>query len=103
LHTNAPHHRDAALSVLGVSADPVKAQEAFRSKHQLAVPLISDEQHEMLGAYGAWGEKSMYGRKFLGIVRTTVLVGSGGKIIRVWRNVKVEGHAEDVLAVVRSV
>ena len=56
----------------------------------------------MLKAYGVWGEKSMYGRKFLGIIRTTVLVGPDGKILRIWRNVKVEGHAEEVLAAVRS-
>src|SRR5262249_21318150 len=61
----------AHTAVLGVSADPVKAQEAFRNKHQLAVPLISDERHEMLEAYGAWGEKSLYGRTFMGIIRTT--------------------------------
>ena len=63
-------------AVLGVSADSVSAQESFRDKHQLAVPLISDETHGMLEAYGAWGEKSMYGRSFMGIIRTTVLIGS---------------------------
>ncbi|MCP3466318.1 MULTISPECIES: peroxiredoxin [unclassified Bradyrhizobium] len=89
-------------SVLGISADPQKAQEKFRDKHKLAVPLISDEQHEMLEAYGAWGEKSMYGRTFLGILRTTVLVGADGKVARIWRNVRVDGHAEDVLAAATS-
>jgi peroxiredoxin Q/BCP len=89
-------------AVLGVSADTVKAQEAFRNKHQLAVPLISDERHEMLEAYGAWGEKSMYGRTFLGIIRTTVLVGADGKIARVWRNVRVDGHADEVLEAARA-
>ncbi|MGV7215811.1 peroxiredoxin [Bradyrhizobium sp. UFLA05-112] len=89
-------------SVLGISADPPKAQEKFRDKHKLAVPLISDEQHEMLEAYGAWGEKSMYGRTFLGILRTTVLVGADGKVARIWRNVRVDGHAEDVLAAATS-
>jgi peroxiredoxin Q/BCP len=84
-------------TVLGVSADPLKAQEAFRDKHQLSVPLISDETHEMLEAYGVWGEKSMYGRTFLGILRTTVLIGADGRIARIWRNVKVDGHADDVL------
>jgi peroxiredoxin Q/BCP len=87
-------------AVLGVSADPPKAQEAFRDKHELVTPLVSDEQHEMLDAYGVWGEKSMYGRTFLGIVRTTVLVGADGRIIRIWRNVKVDGHADEVLAAV---
>ena len=89
-------------AVLGVSADPLKAQEAFRDKHQLAVPLISDETHEMLEAYGVWGEKSMYGRTFLGILRTTVLIGADGRIARIWRNVKVDGHADDVLAAAQA-
>src|ERR1700740_2534728 len=89
-------------AVLGVSADPVKAQEAFRNKHQLAVPLISDERHEMLEAYGAWGEKSLYGRTFMGIIRTTVLIGSDGLIAKVWRNVRVDGHADAVLEAARS-
>jgi thioredoxin-dependent peroxiredoxin len=89
-------------AVLGVSADPLKAQEAFRDKHELVTPLVSDEQHEMLDAYGVWGEKSMYGRTFLGILRTTVLVGADGRIIRIWRNVKVDGHADEVLAAVRA-
>jgi peroxiredoxin Q/BCP len=89
-------------AVLGVSADPPKAQEAFRDKHDLTTPLVSDEQHEMLVAYGVWGEKSMYGRTFHGILRTTVLIGADGRIIRIWRNVKVDGHADEVLAAVRT-
>ena len=93
---------ESNTAVLGVSADPLKAQEAFRDKHQLVTALVSDEQHEMLDAYGVWGEKSMYGRAFLGISRTTVLVGADGRIIRIWRNVKVDGHADEVLAVVRT-
>ena len=92
----------AGTAVVGVSGDPPKAQEAFRNKHQLAVPLASDEQHEMLEAYGAWGEKSMYGRTFEGILRTTVLIGTDGKVIRIWRNVKVDGHADAVLDVART-
>ncbi|MBR0871089.1 peroxiredoxin [Bradyrhizobium tropiciagri] len=93
---------DAGTEVLGISADTVKAQESFRNKHQLSVPLVSDETHEMLEAYGAWGEKSMYGRIFLGIIRTTVLLDSAGKVARVWRHVKVDGHADEVLAAARS-
>ena len=89
-------------AVVGVSADPPKAQEAFRDKHQLTTPLASDETHGMLESYGAWGEKSMYGRTFQGILRTTVLIGEDGRIIRIWRNVKVDGHAGDVLAAVRA-
>jgi thioredoxin-dependent peroxiredoxin len=89
-------------AILGVSADPLKAQEAFRDRHQLKTPLVSDEQHQMLEAYGVWGEKSMYGRIFQGILRTTVLIGADGRIIRIWRNVKVDGHADEVLAAVRA-
>jgi peroxiredoxin Q/BCP len=89
-------------ALLGVSADPPKAQEAFRDKHQLVTPLISDEPHEMLEAYGVWGEKSMYGKTFQGILRTTVLIGRDGLVIRFWRNVRVEGHADAVLAAVRA-
>jgi thioredoxin-dependent peroxiredoxin len=93
---------DSGTAVLGVSADPVKAQEKFRDKHQLSVPLLSDERHDMLQAYGAWGEKSMYGKTFLGIIRTTVLIAADGRVARIWRHVKVDGHAEAVLAAARS-
>ena len=93
---------DEGAAVLGISADTVKAQESFRDKHQLSVPLISDEQHEMLEAYGAWGEKSMYGRSFMGIIRTTVLIGTDGRIAKIWRNVRVDGHADEVLDAVRA-
>lgn len=93
---------ESETAILGVSADPPKAQEAFRDKHQLSTPLVSDEAHQMLEAYGVWGEKSMYGKTFQGILRTTVLIGADGRIIRVWRHVKVDGHADDVLEAVRS-
>ena len=93
---------ECGTAVLGVSADPIKAQEVFRNKHQLGVPLASDETHDMLHAYGAWGEKSMYGRTFLGILRTTVLIGRDGMIVRVWRNVRVDGHADEVLAAAQA-
>jgi peroxiredoxin Q/BCP len=92
----------AGTAVLGVSADPPKAQEKFRDKHKLAVPLLSDEAHQVLEAYGAWGEKSMYGKSFLGILRTTVLIGADGRIARIWRNVKVDGHAEAVLEAAKA-
>src|ERR1700751_5818318 len=89
--------------VLGVSADSLKAQESFRDKHHLDVPLISDEKHELLQAYSAWGKKSLYGRTFLGIIRATVLIGADGIVKRIWRNVKVDGHAEAVLEAARSI
>lgn len=93
---------DSQTAVLGVSADPLKAQESFRDKHELGIPLVSDEQHEMLKAYGVWGEKSMYGKIFLGVLRTTVLIGADGRIIRIWRHVKVDGHADEVLAAAKG-
>jgi thioredoxin-dependent peroxiredoxin len=94
---------ESGTALLGVSADPPRAQEAFRDKHELATPLASDEQHQMLEAYGVWGEKSMYGKTFLGIIRTTVLIGADGRVRRIWRNVRVDGHADEVLAAVRAV
>ena len=92
----------ADTDVVGVSADPVTAQDKFRDKHRLSVPLASDETKKMLTAYGVWGEKSMYGRKFMGIRRTTVLIGRDGRIAQVWQNVKVPGHAESVLEAARA-
>jgi peroxiredoxin Q/BCP len=94
--------RDAFAAVgtdiLGVSADPVKKQNNFRDKHGLTIPLASDETHAMLEAYGVWGEKSMYGRTFMGITRTTLLIGPDDRIARIWPAVKVDGHADEVLA-----
>ena len=92
----------ADTAVLGVSADPVKAQDAFKRKHDLAITLASDETHKMLSAYGVWGEKSMYGRTFMGITRATFLVDAQGRIARVWPKVKVDGHAEEVLAAAKA-
>lgn len=92
----------AETDIVGVSADPVRAQDRFRDKHGLKVALASDETKEMLQAYGVWGEKSMYGRKYLGIFRTTYLIGPDGRIAKVWENVKVAGHAEDVLAAAKA-
>jgi peroxiredoxin Q/BCP len=98
----APRFAEAGAAVLGVSADPVKAQDAFKAKYDLSIALASDEAHGMLEAYGVWAQKSMYGKKFMGIVRTTVLIGPDGRIARVWPNVKVDGHAEEVLAAVQD-
>jgi len=91
----------AGADILGVSADPVPAQDKFKAKHKLAIALASDEKHRMLEAYGVWQEKSMYGRKFMGIVRTTILIGPDQRIARVWPKVLVTGHAEEVLAAAR--
>ena len=88
----------ADTEIVGVSADPVKAQDKFRDKYSLKLALASDESKKMLTAYGVWGEKSMYGRKFMGVRRTTFLIGRDGRVAQVWENVKVPGHAEVVLA-----
>lgn len=93
----------AGTDVLGVSADPVKAQDKFKTKHKLSIALGSDETHKMLQAYGVWQEKSLYGRKFLGIVRATFLIGADQKIAQVWPKVSVAGHAEEVLAAAKAI
>jgi peroxiredoxin Q/BCP len=92
----------AETDIVGVSADPVRAQEKFRDKHDLAIPLASDEEKKVLTAYGVWGEKSLYGRKFMGVKRTTLLIGRDGRVARVWENVKVPGHAEAVLEAAKA-
>jgi thioredoxin-dependent peroxiredoxin len=92
----------AGADVIGVSADSVKAQEAFKKKHKLSVGLLSDETHAMLEAYGAWGKKSMYGKTFMGITRMTYLIGPDGRIAQVWPKVKVDGHADEVLAAAKA-
>jgi peroxiredoxin Q/BCP len=92
----------AGTAILGVSADSVKAQDKFKSKHRLKIALASDESKEMLRAYGAWGEKSMYGRSYLGVLRKTFLIDGKGHIARVWPKVRVPGHAEEVLEAARS-
>ena len=92
----------AGAAVLGVSADPIKAQDAFKKKYGLEIPLASDETHRMIEDYGVWVEKSMYGRKYMGIERATFLIGPDGCIARVWRKVKVKGHADEVLAAAKA-
>ena len=92
----------AGAEVLGVSADPVSAQDKFKAKHKLSIALASDEKHRMVEDYGVWQQKSMYGRKFMGIVRTTFLIGPDQRIVRVWPKVSVAGHAEEVLLAVQA-
>jgi peroxiredoxin Q/BCP len=88
---------EADTALVGVSADPVKKQDAFKAKHGLAIPLASDATHAMLVSYGAWGQKTMFGRAFMGVIRMTFLIDRHGIIARVWPKVAVEGHAEEVL------
>jgi peroxiredoxin Q/BCP len=92
----------AGTEVLGVSADPVPAQDKFKTKHKLSIALASDEEHRMLEAYGVWQEKSMYGRKFMGVARVTFLIGPDQRIARVWPKVSVTGHAEEVLLAAKA-
>lgn len=89
------------IAVAGVSPDSVKSHVKFKLKHALSVTLLSDETKQMLEAYGLWVEKSMYGRKYMGVERTTLLLDPAGRIARVWEKVKVQGHAEEVLEAAR--
>ena len=97
-----PAFAKAGTDILGVSADPVAAQDKFKSKHKLTIALASDEAKAMLEAYGAWGEKSMYGRKFMGVIRKTFLIDGQGRIARIWPKVRVPGHAEEVLEAAKA-
>ena len=92
----------ADTEILGVSADPVEAQDKFKKKHKLGLALLSDETHKMLETYGAWGKKSMYGKTFMGVIRATFLVDAQGRIARIWPKVKVDGHAAEVLAAAKE-
>lgn len=84
--------------VLGVSPDSAVSHQKFKAKYSLPFPLLADQDHKVAEAYGAWGEKSMYGRQYQGILRTTFLIGKDGKIARVFEKVKPKGHAAEVLA-----
>ena len=88
--------------VLGVSKDSLKSHEKFRAKHNLSVPLLSDENGTMCEDYGVWVEKKMYGKTYLGIQRTTVLIGGDGTILNVWHKVKVPGHVQEVVEFVKE-
>lgn len=92
----------AGTEIIGVSPDSAASHDKFAAKHGLGIPLASDETTAMLQAYGVWGEKSMYGRTFMGVQRTTVLVDREGVVARVWTKVKVDGHAEEVLAAAKA-
>jgi len=87
----------AGVKVVGVSRDPMKSHEKFIGKYGLAVPLASDEDGRISNAFGTWVEKSMYGRKYMGMERATYLIGADGRVLRSWRKVKVPKHAEEVL------
>ncbi|MDW4496791.1 peroxiredoxin [Sulfitobacter sp. D35] len=92
----------AGARVFGISKDSLAKHEKFIAKHGLQVPLLSDENGSVCEDYGVWKEKSMYGKKFMGIERTTVLVDAQGTVARVWNKVKVPGHVDEVLEAVRA-
>jgi peroxiredoxin Q/BCP len=92
----------AGAKVIGVSRDPMKKHARFIDKYSLKVPLASDEDGAISGAFGTWVEKSMYGRKYMGMERATFLIGRDGRVAKAWRKVKVPGHAAEVLKAVRD-
>jgi peroxiredoxin Q/BCP len=92
----------AGAAVVGISPDTVKSHDRFKRKHALSLVLAADPEHRAIDAYGVWVEKTLYGRKYMGVERATFLIGKDGRIARVWRSVRVNGHAEAVLAAVRA-
>ena len=89
--------------IVGISKDSIESHKKFINKFKIPFQLLSDEKMIALKKYGAWGEKSMYGKKFMGIKRTTVLINPKGKIIKIWNNVKVKDHAKEVLNFLKEV
>ena len=99
----APDFAMAGAVVIGVSPDSPNKHDKFKAKHRLAHILASDENHLVIRRYGAWGEKTLFGRKYLGVVRSTFLIDRAGRIARIWRGVRVGGHAAEVLRAVRDI
>jgi peroxiredoxin Q/BCP len=98
----AADYAKAGVKVIGVSRDPMKSHEKFIGKYGLTVPLVSDEDGNISNAFGTWVEKSMYGRKYMAMERPTYLIGADGRVLKVWRKVKVPKHAEEVLRAAAS-
>jgi thioredoxin-dependent peroxiredoxin len=98
-----PEFEKIGVAVLGMSPDALKKHDKFVEKHSLGMPLISDEEKTTLDAYGVWVEKSMYGKKYMGVERSTFLIDADGKIVKAWRKVKVPGHVDEVLAAARQI
>ena len=94
--------RKAGADIIGVSPDAVESHRKFKTKHGLGVRLVADPEKVAANAYGVWVEKSMYGRKYMGVERATFLIDGKGRIARSWRKVKVPGHVDDVLAAVKT-
>ncbi|MCR4266490.1 peroxiredoxin [Nitratireductor sp. ZSWI3] len=97
-----PEFDKAGAVIVGLSPDSPKSHDKFKTKHELSVALASDQEKEALQAYGVWVEKSMYGRKYMGVERSTFLIDKQGRIAEAWRKVKVPGHADAVLKAVKT-
>lgn len=97
-----PEFENAGAVIIGMSPDSPKKHDKFKTKHNLSIDLVSDEDKQVLEGWGVWAEKSMYGRKYMGVERTTFLIDAEGKIARIWPKVKVPGHAAEVLEAVRA-
>ena len=98
----AADFKKGGVKVIGLSRDPMKAHEKFIGKYDLAVPLVSDADGQVSNAFGTWVEKSMYGRKYMGMERATYLIGANGTILKAWRKVKVPKHADEVLKAAKA-
>lgn len=98
----SPHFEEIGLDVIGVSPDKIKPIEKFATKYGLTFPLASDEDHMVAERYGTWVEKSMYGRKYMGMERSTFLIGRDGTVLKAWRKVSVTGHADEVMKAARA-
>ena len=99
---NLPKFKKSKAVVLGMSVLNSASKAKFADKYGLKFPLLADEDHEVMDQYGVWQEKSMYGKKYMGVARTTYLIGPDGKVVKRWDGVKVDGHAEEVLAAVQE-
>ena len=99
---NLPQFKKSKAAVLGMSMLDSKSKAKFAKKYDLTFPLLADEDHSVMEKFGVWQEKSMYGRKYMGVARTTYLIGADGKVVKRWDGVKVDGHAEEVLAAVQA-
>lgn len=91
-----PRFEGLDAAVLGVSPDSVKSHQKFKKKYNLPFTLVADADHAIADRYGVWGEKTMFGRKYMGVLRTTFVIGSDGRVAKIFRGVKSEGHAEEV-------
>jgi peroxiredoxin Q/BCP len=97
-----PEFEREGATIIGVSPDSVGKHDKFKAKHKLTVELGADQERKAIEAYGVWAEKTMFGRKYMGVVRSTFLIAPDGTIARIWRNVRLRGHIEEVLAAVRA-